>query len=101
MANKKKIEVREKQLSAKRTERTIRIIGLGIIILLVVAGVWFLVPKSRGQSQQNQQTNLGYGSETAACAPFADIPVASQYGEPPLKIDTGKLYFANVKMAKG
>jgi len=101
MANKKKIEVREKQLAAQRTERNIRIIGLGVIILLVAAGVWFFAPKGQGQSQQNQQTNLGYGSNTAACAPFADIPVASQYSEPPLKIDTSKQYFANVKLAKG
>ena len=39
MANKKKVEVREKQLAAQRTERNIRIIGLGVIILLVVAAV--------------------------------------------------------------
>jgi cyclophilin family peptidyl-prolyl cis-trans isomerase len=101
MANKKKIEIREKQLAAQRTERNIRIIGLGAIILLVIAGVWFFVPKGQGASQQNEQTNLGYGSEAAACAPFADIPVASQYSEPPLKIDTSKQYFANVKLAKG
>jgi cyclophilin family peptidyl-prolyl cis-trans isomerase len=101
MANKKKIEVREKQLAAQRTERNIRIIGLGVIILLVIAGVWFFVPKGQGASQQNEQTNLGYGSDAAACASFADIPVASQYSEPPLKIDTSKQYFANVKLAKG
>jgi cyclophilin family peptidyl-prolyl cis-trans isomerase len=101
MANKKKIEIREKQLAAQRTERNIRIIGLGAIILLVMAGVWFFIPKGQGASQQNEQTNLGYGSDAAACAPFADVPVASQYSEPPLKIDTSKQYFANVKLAKG
>src|SRR6266498_35880 len=101
MANKKKIEVREKQLAAQRTERNIRIIGLGVVILLVVAGVWFFFPKSQGPSQQNEQTNLGYGSDAAACAPFADIPVATQYSEPPLKIDPSKQYFANIKLAKG
>src|SRR5215212_7948995 len=85
MANKKKVEVREKQLAAQRTERNIRIIGLGVIILLVVAAVWFFIPKNRGQSQQNEQTTQGYGTDTGTCAPFADIPVASQYSEPPLK----------------
>ena len=101
MANKKKIEIREKQLAAQRTERNIRIIGLGVIILLVLAGVWFFAPKSQGPSQQNAQTNLGNGSTAGACAPFADIAVASQYNAPPLRIDASKLYFANVKMAKG
>jgi cyclophilin family peptidyl-prolyl cis-trans isomerase len=97
MANKKRIEAREKQLAAQRTERTIRFIGLGAIILLVVAGVWFFLPKD---NQQNPGT-LNYGSNEAACAPFADIPVASQYSEPPLKIDSSKLYFATIKLAKG
>jgi cyclophilin family peptidyl-prolyl cis-trans isomerase len=101
MANKKKIEVREKQLAAQRTERNIRIIGLGVIILLLVAAVWFFIPKNQRPSQQNEEANLGYGSVTGVCAPFADIPVASQYSEPPLKIDTSKQYFANVKLAKG
>lgn len=97
MANKKKIEVREKQLAAQRTERNIRLIGLGAIILIIVAGVWFFIPKN---NQQNPST-LSYGSNEAACAPFADIPVASQYSEPPLKIDISKQYFATVKLAKG
>jgi cyclophilin family peptidyl-prolyl cis-trans isomerase len=101
MANKKKIEIREKQLAAQRTERNIRIIGLGLVILLVVAGFWFFAPKGQAQSQQNAQTNLGNGSTVGACAPFADIAAASQYGEPPTNIDTSKLYFATVKMAKG
>src|SRR5262245_398568 len=97
MANKKKIEEREKQLAAQRTERNIRIIGLGVIILILVAGVWFFMPKKQGQNQ----ATLGYGITTGACEPFADIPLASQYSEPPTKIDTAKQYFANVKLAKG
>ena len=101
MANKKKVEVREKQLAAQRTERNIRIIGLGVIILLVVAAVWFFIPKNQGQSQPNKQANLGHGSDKGACAPFADIPVATQYSQPPLKIDPSKQYFAKVKLAKG
>ncbi|HLO29957.1 MAG TPA: peptidylprolyl isomerase [Anaerolineales bacterium] len=96
MANKKKIEVREKQLKARQTERNIRIIGLGAIVLLVVAGLWFFLPKGRAQNQANG--NVG---DSTACEPFADIPAASQYSEPPLKIDTSKQYFATVKMAKG
>jgi cyclophilin family peptidyl-prolyl cis-trans isomerase len=97
MANKKKIEKRELRMQAQNTERTIRFIGLGIVALIVLAGIWFLIPKKGPQNQ----TALGNGSDAAACQPFADIPVASQYTEPPLKIDTGKQYFATVKMAKG
>jgi cyclophilin family peptidyl-prolyl cis-trans isomerase len=98
MANKKRREIREKQLAAQRTERNIRYIGLGLIVLHLAAGIWYFSPKSQGQ---NQQTNLGSGSAAAACAPFSDIAVASQYSEPPLKIDTSRQYFANVKLAKG
>ncbi len=100
MPNKKKMMEREVQLKAQQTERTIRIIGLVVIALIVVAGVWFLIPKKGPQNQQSQAT-LGPSSTAAACQPFADIPVATQYSEPPLKIDTGKQYFATVKMAKG
>ena len=102
MANKKKINERERQLAAKRTERNIQMVGAAVLILIVVAGVWYFFPKGpKAQDQQNQQANLGYGSDTPACTPFSDIAVASQYTEPPMKVATGKQYFANVKMAKG
>ena len=96
MANKKKIEEREHALKARRATRNIQIIGLGVIILLVVTGVWFFSPKD----QQQNQSNVDLGDLTA-CERFADIPVAEQYSEPPLNIDVTKQYFANVKMAKG
>ena len=86
MPNKKKIEERERLLKAKQTERRIQFIGLGVVVLLVAAGIWFFARK---------------GSTEGACAPFADIAVASQYSEPPLNIDVSKQYFATVKMAAG
>lgn len=85
MANKKKIEEREKLLRAKRAERNIQLIGLGVVVLLLIAGVWYF---------------SDFGDQTA-CERFADIPVAAQYSEPPLNIDVTKQYFANVKMANG
>ena len=85
MANKKKIEERENALKAQQA-RNIQLIGLGVIILLVIAGVWFFFPSAQDQT---------------ACARFADIPVAEQYSEPALDIDVTKQYFANVKLAKG
>ena len=96
MANKKKIEEREKVLKAKRAERIIQLIGLGVVALLIIAGVWFFSPKDEGQNQ----SNLDFGDQTA-CERFADIPVAAQYNEPPLNIDLTKQYFANLKMATG
>jgi cyclophilin family peptidyl-prolyl cis-trans isomerase len=100
MASRKKMEERQKALKAKQTERTIRYIGLGIVVLLIVAGVWFFSPKDQEQTP-GQQTDLGYGVETGACEPFADIPVAGQYSEPPLSIDVSGQYFATVGMATG
>lgn len=97
MANKKKIAEQELKLQAQKTERTIQWIGLGIIALLVVAGIWYFLPKNGSQND----AALGYGNESGVCQSFADIPVAAQYSEPPLKIDAGKQYFATVKMAKG
>ena len=96
MANKKKIEEREKVLKAKQAERNIQLIGLGVVTLLIIAGVWFFSPKG----QQQNQSNLDFGDQTA-CERFADIPVAEQYGEPPLNIDLTKQYFANMRMATG
>ncbi len=97
MPNKKKMMEREVQLKAQQTERMIRVIGLVVIALIVVAGIWFLIPKKGSQNQ----APVSYGSTAAVCQPFADIPVATQYSEPPLKIDKNKQYFATVKMAKG
>ena len=96
MASNKKMEARAKQLQAQKTERTIRIIGIVVIGLLVVAAIWYFIPKSQPAS-----STAGFGDTAAACEPFADIPVAEQYEEPPLRIDTAKQYFANVKLAKG
>ncbi len=97
MPNKKRLAERRAQLQTQRTERTIRIIAFAVIAVLIGAGVWSVLPKN---GQKNQAAS-GYGDTAAACQPFANIPVAAQYSEPPLKIDGGKQYFATVKMAKG
>lgn len=95
MANNKRMAERAKRLQARKTERNIQIVGMVVVGLLVVAAIWYFIPKSQPNS-----SNVDFGS-TAACEPFADIPVAEQYDEPPLKIDATKQYFANVKLAKG
>ena len=87
MANKKKIEERQKALRAERSERMIRYAGLGVVVLLLIAAIWYFSPRDQG--------------DQTACQRFADIPVVAQYEEPPLNIDLTKQYFANVKMADG
>ncbi len=96
MPNKKKIEEREKVLKARKAERNIQIIGLGVLVLLIIVGVWFFSPKDQLQNP----SNVDFGNQTA-CERFAGIPVAAQYSEPPLNIDMTKQYFATVKMVNG
>lgn len=95
MANKKKIEERQKALRAERSERMVRYTGLGVVVLLLIAGVWYFSPRGEGNP-----ASANFGNQPA-CERFADIPVAAQYDEPPLNIDLTKQYFANVKMADG
>lgn len=84
MANKKKIEARTKSQQAKKTERTIQLVGGGILVVLLVLVIWLAVP---GKSSN-----------------VVDVPQAGsgQYDSyPPMTIDTAKKYFATFKLAKG
>jgi peptidylprolyl isomerase len=89
MASKKKIEEREKVRRAKQTERTIQMVGGGIV-LLILAVLAFMYLSNR---------------EPAAQEPAAvETPQTStlQYDAyPPMTIDVNKEYFAVVKMANG
>src|SRR5512138_2900871 len=96
MANKKKIEARLEAERQARQRRYIQIAGAVIIVLLVALVIWQSLPKNSSQ----QTTAVDIGDQPASDI-FSDIPVAAQYTEPPLKIDTTKQYFATVKMAKG
>lgn len=94
MASKKQIEARERARKKQQTERNIQIIG-GIVLVLIVAGIIWLV-WSGGQSneQTNQQPN-----EQASSLPEQQV---EQYNaEPPMTIDVDKQYFATFKMVKG
>ncbi|HEX6270873.1 MAG TPA: peptidylprolyl isomerase [Anaerolineales bacterium] len=84
MANKKKIEERQKALRAQQTEKSIRIAGIVIVLLLAVGVIWLVVP-SRGSNvlELPAGTSLQY-----------DAP-------PPMTIDTKKKYFATFSMAEG
>ena len=98
MANKKKIEERLKAQQAAKTERTIRWVGGGVVILVLIGLVWSL---SSGKS--SSVADLPNDIPPAADAPL-DVPQATseQYNAyPPMTIDTAKKYSAKFVMAKG
>lgn len=101
MANKKKIEERLKAEKKRRTERTIQLVGGGVLLAVVVGLIWMLLP-GRSSNLVELPTDvppLGDSSEPTADAPQA---VAKQYDAyPPMVIDTSKKYFAKFVLAKG
>ena len=82
MANKKKIEEREKALQRKRTERIIQIVGAVVLAVIVIGLIWLVLP-GRSSNVVEPPTSLQY-----------DAP-------PPITIDVSKKYLATFKMAKG
>jgi len=92
MANKKKIEDRLKAQKAAKTERTIRWVGGGVIILILIGVVWLLTP---GQSSNVVELPAD---------DLVNVPAGSskQYESyPPMTIEAEKKYFAEFVMAKG
>ena len=76
MANKKKIEERQRVLAKHQTERTIQMVGGAVLVLIVIGIVW-----------------LVFAGGTSG---------AKQYDAyPPMTIDAAKQYFATVRMEKG
>ena len=89
MAKKKVV----KKVEAKKADKTIQYVAIGLIVIVVAIIVWQNVPKPK--------SNANIGSEVA-CEPFASIPAAEQYNEaPPMKVDEAKQYFATFTMANG
>jgi cyclophilin family peptidyl-prolyl cis-trans isomerase len=89
MANKKKIEEREKVLRAQQTERTIRMVGIGIVALIIAALV-FMYISNRPEPAPIEATQEATQETTL-----------SNDAYPPMTIDPTREYFATVKMAKG
>ena len=84
MANKNKIEEREKLRRARQTERTIQIVGGGIVLLiLAVLAFMYISNREPAALEPPQSTTLQYTAY------------------PPMTIDVNKEYFATVKMANG
>lgn len=86
MANKKKIEERGKARAAEQTERTIRMVGIGAVVVVVLALAY-----------------MGFGSPGSGTA-ICDLQETGpkQYAAPPaMTIDTSKTYLAAFKMESG
>ena len=100
MANKKKIEERERALQAQQTERTIRMVGIGVIALIAVALI-FMYFSNRGEAVP---TEVPLTEVPQAQESLTEVPQESSFqydAYPPMTIDVSKEYFANVKMAEG
>lgn len=88
MANKKKIEERLLAQQAAKTERTIRWLGGGVVILVLMGLVWAM--------SSRQSSNVESLPDDAPQAAY------KQYDAyPPMTIDTAKKYFATFKMGNG
>jgi len=103
MANKKKIEERLKAQQTAKTERTIRWVGGGVVILVLIGLIWLLTP---GQSSNVLElpTDIPTVAQVPLDEPAAVPPQTSnkQYSEyPPMTIDSTKKYFAQFVMANG
>jgi len=81
MAKKKKVN----QAEAKKSERMIQYVAIGLIVIVVGLIAWQNRPKP----------------QSSACELFSSIAAADQYDAPPQLIDETKQYFANFEMAKG
>jgi cyclophilin family peptidyl-prolyl cis-trans isomerase len=89
MAKKKKVSKAE----AKKSERTIQYVAIGLIVIVVAIIAWQNIPKP--------QAKVEVGG-APACESFASIAAAEQYNEaPPMKVDEAKQYFATFTMANG
>lgn len=75
---------KQRAAEAARKTRKTQLIALGVILLVLIALVWVLLPETE--------------------EPVTEAPVVKQLqydSPPPMTIDVSKQYFATVKMAKG
>ena len=104
MANKKKIEERNKAIQSKQTERTIQRVGIAVIIVIVLA-LGYLFVSNRGEpvvaTEAPQLADVPQSTEAPAVAEPSQSTSKQYDAYPPMTIDEGKKYFATVKMANG
>ena len=92
MANKSKVEAREKARQKQKTEKTIMYIGIGVLVLALIGIAWALWPEPTPEAAQAPESS----------APPATALDQYQYNAaPPMTIDVNKEYLAAFKMANG
>ena len=106
MANKKKIEEREKVLQTQQTERTIRLIGIGVVALIAVALIFmYFSNRSAAVPTEAPITEIPITEvpQTEVAQPEATQETTTLfYAEyPPMTIDPSKEYLATFRMAEG
>ncbi|HET9909990.1 MAG TPA: peptidylprolyl isomerase [Anaerolineales bacterium] len=105
MANKKKIEEREAELRAQQTERTIRIVGIGVVALIVLTLIFmYFSNRTDAVPTEVPLTEVPQTELPLTEPPQAETPVENNFSYdayPPMTIDVSKEYFADVKMAEG
>ena len=100
MANKKRIEARDKVMRAKQTERTIQFVAIGVIAVLVIALLAFTLANRDTASPSELPTDTVF--DTPAAAEPGPTTTTFQYDAyPPMTIDQNKQYFADVTMENG
>ena len=92
MANKQKVEAREKARQKQKTEKTIMYVGIAVIVLVILGVAWALWPESTTREAVAP-------TDANAVDPFSSGKQYDAY--PPMTIDTSKEYFATFKMANG
>ena len=85
MANKKKVEARQRARQKQETEKTVQYIGIGVLVIAVI-GIALA---------------LWRGNSSGSSAGTTDNYVAPYNAYPPMTIDPNKKYFATFKMANG
>jgi cyclophilin family peptidyl-prolyl cis-trans isomerase len=101
MANKKKIEERLKAQQAEKTERIIKWVGAGVIIVVLIGLVWLLVP-GRSSNVVELPTDIPTLAGVPLNEPEVATPAVYKYDAyPPMTIDSAKKYFATFVMANG
>jgi len=98
MANKKKIEERNKAMQAKQSERTIRIIGIAVLVVIVVA-LGYMFVTNRGEPATVTEVPQAFEELQVTDVPQTTSKEYDAY--PPMTIEESKKYFATVKMANG
>lgn len=105
MANKKKIEERMQALQAKKTEQRTRMIGLGIVVVvLLLLGFMFLNNGSANEPELPVSTPppVTEAPTEAALTQEPSTSTSLQYNVyPPMTIDQNKQYTATFTMASG